>query len=517
MAKVEISKRLVLINAASSVAVRVVNVSVLLWLQQYLLKRISPEEYALYPVLGAAIVFLPLLTGVLTSGLGRYIVEAYAKGDERGVTQIVSTMFPLIFAAGLVVLVGGGVFAWYVDHVLTIVPGRVWEARIMMALMVFAFSFNVILSPFSVGFYVRQKFMLSNALEVGRELLRIGLLFALLLGVSTRVLWVVVASVSAQTAWLLVSRTISCRLVPALRFRVSEIRWEMAKELTSFGGWMILGQLAEMIRTALDPLVLNKFATAVDVTSFHLGSLPLSNIQGLSSLVQQPLQPQLTAMHAAGAKDRLQNAYLRGGRYALWASLFVAIPLMVYSRELFQVYLGPKAELYKAAATVMVLLLAIFPVVYGHVMLANTAIATAQVRLLAIWAVVVQMLNLGLTFYFVGVLKMGAVGSALATFLVLTFVWPLLNWPLGLRLAGVSWGRWFRETAFPGFLPAVVGAAACLTLKFLVHPASWLSLGLCAAAGMGSFLAALFLLCLRPVDKYDLRQTVARVFSRHRG
>lgn len=95
MAKVEISKQLVLVNAASSVVVRVVNISVLVWLQQYLLKRISAEKYALYPVLGAAIVFLPLLMGVLTSGLGRYIVEAYAKGDERGVTQIVSTMFLL--------------------------------------------------------------------------------------------------------------------------------------------------------------------------------------------------------------------------------------------------------------------------------------------------------------------------------------------------------------------------------------------------------------------------------------
>lgn len=511
MAKVEISKRLVLVNAASSVVVRVVNVSVLVWLQQYLLKRISAEEYALYPVLGAAIVFLPLLTGVLTSGLGRYIVEAYARGDERGVTQIVSTMFPLIFAAGLVVLGGGWVFAWYVDHVLTIAPGRLWEARIMMALMVFAFSFNVILSPFSVGFYVRQKFMLSNALEVGRELLRIGLLFVLLFGVSTRVLWVVVASVAAQTVWLLVSRTISRRLVPALRFRVSEIRWEMARKLMSFGGWTIFAQLAEMIRTALDPLVLNKFATAVDVTSFSLGALPLSHIQGFSALVQGPLQPQLTAMHAMGAKERLQNAYLRGGRYALWASLFVAVPLMVYSREVFGLYLGQKAELYKASATVTVLLLPIFAIVYGHVMLANLALATANVRSWAIRAVVIQMLNLGLTFYFVGVLKMGAVGSALATFLVLTFVWPVLNWPLGLRLAGLSWGRWFRETAFPGLLPAVVGAAVCLALKFLVHPASWLSLGLCAAGGMGSFLAALFLLCLKPADKDDLRRVAARL------
>ena len=138
-------------------------------------------------------------------------------------------------------------------------------------------------------------------------------------------------------------------------------------------------------------------------------------------MVQGPLQPQLTALHATGAKERLQNAYLRGGRYALWAALLLAVPLMVYSRELFGLYLGPKVELYKASATVMVLLLPIFAIAYGHVMLANVALATAQVRSWAARACVIQMINLGLTFYFVGMRRMGAVGSALATFVAMTF------------------------------------------------------------------------------------------------
>ena len=503
MAKVEISKRLILINAASSVAVRIVNVSVLVWLQQYLLKRISAEEYALYPVLGAAIVFLPLLTGVLTSGLGRYIVEAYAKGDERGVTQIVSTMFPLIFVAGLMVLAGGWVFAWYVDHVLTIAPGRLWEARIMMALMVFAFSFNVILSPFSVGFYVRQKFVLSNALEVGRELLRIGLLFVLLFGLGTRVLWVAVASVTAQTAWLLVSRTISRRLVPALRFRLSEIRWAMAGKLASFGGWTVVGQLADMIRNASDPLILNKLATPVDVTCFYVGSLPYGQIRQAPMLLLTPLLPQLTAMHVTGKNEQVQNTYLRGGRYALWVTLFMAVPLMVYARELIKLYVG---ETYGAAATVFILLAASCPVIYGHILVSGVAMATAQMRSWCLRLLIFQLVNLGLTLYFVGIRHMGAVGSALGTFVAMVFVWPVMIWPLGLRLTGLSWGRWFRETAWSGLLPAGVSAVAWLALKILFQPASWLAVGACVAVGMVLYAATLWVFCLQPADRSDLKR-----------
>ena len=78
-ANVEISKRLVFINSASSLLAKVLNVSILVWLQQYLLRRISTEEYSLYPILMAVMLLVPLLTTILISGLSRYIVEAYAR------------------------------------------------------------------------------------------------------------------------------------------------------------------------------------------------------------------------------------------------------------------------------------------------------------------------------------------------------------------------------------------------------------------------------------------------------
>src|SRR2546422_1018991 len=102
--QVAISKRLVLINSASSVVTKVLSATVLLWMHRYLLRRISPEEYSLLPVVMSIVAFMPLLTVTLTAGLGRYVVEAYARGDERRVTQIVSTMFPWLLAASLVLL-----------------------------------------------------------------------------------------------------------------------------------------------------------------------------------------------------------------------------------------------------------------------------------------------------------------------------------------------------------------------------------------------------------------------------
>ncbi len=93
---VPISKRLILVNSASAMVTRLVSMSVLVWVHARLVRRISPEEYSLLAPILALLEFVPLATVVLTSGLGRFIVEAYARNDQRRVTAIVSTMFPLV-------------------------------------------------------------------------------------------------------------------------------------------------------------------------------------------------------------------------------------------------------------------------------------------------------------------------------------------------------------------------------------------------------------------------------------
>ena len=508
--KVEISKRLILINSASSIGTRIINISILVWLHQHLLRRISPEEYSLYPVLMAVMVFAPLLTTILTSGIGRYVVEAYAKGDERRVTQIVSTMFPLLLGAGIMLMVFGWALAWNVGSILTIAPDRLWDAKIMMALLMFSAAIRLPLAPFGVGLYVQQRFVLLNCIRLGTELVRIVLLFTLLLGISTRVLWVVVASVSASICDLLVQVFISHWLIPALKFHPSEIRWTLAKQVMSFGSWNFVGQVANTIRMASDVIILNKLATPLDVTCFHLGSLPHKQLEQGSGVLFAPLQPPLIGMHAAGSNARLRNAYLRGGRYALWVTCFFAIPAIVYSRELIRLYVGTD---YLAAATVMALLLAAFPIAHGNLLMYAVGHAKAQIGQIVRRVAVLQLANLCLTLYLVGFLKMGAVGSALSSFLVGLVGSPLLIYPVGWKLAGVKCKTWVQETLWPGLLPGLAAGMLWIGFRMLSPANSWSILGVYTGIGWLCYLFALFVFCMLPDDRDDLSRLLRKIRS----
>jgi len=507
-ARVEISKKLVLINSASSLVTRMLSISVLIWLQQYLLKRITPEEYSLLPVLYSVMMFAPLITTILTAGLGRYIVEAYAKHDDERVTQIVSTMFPILCATGLIFLAGGWTFAWYIDKVLNIAPERLWDARIMMALLMFSAAITLPLSAFGAGFFVRQKFVLENLIGVATEIFRLSILFTLLFGVNTRVLWVVTASVSAGFLGQVIGVIISRRLVPTLRFRPSHIHWPIAKEITGFGGWSFVMSLANTVRMALDPIILNVCGTPTDVTCFHIGTMAFRHVQGISDTARASLDPPLTALYSKGDTIRLQTVYLRGGRIALWFSLLPALPLFIYAHEFVSLYAGTR---YEQATTVMQLSLLTFPIAYGNTMFFGLCAAMARIRIPAVQVLLMNVLNLFLTILFVALLRFGAIGSALATAFAFAVTYPLFMWPTGRKLVGVSGHTWFKETIVPGLFPGAVSGLVWFLAKLVVAPQTWVSLLGCVAFGASAYIVVLLAACFGLEDKKDLRKMICHL------
>jgi O-antigen/teichoic acid export membrane protein len=484
---------------------------VLVWVHQYLLRRISAEEYQVYPVVMAVLVLAPLATSVLTAGIGRYVVSAFARGERETVTRIVSSVFPPNTALALLFLALGLLLAWFVGDVLTVAPDRVGDARLMLVLLLVGHTFRVILLPFSIGLYVRQKFVWINLLQVGKGFLRIAILFTLLFGVSTRVLWVVVATTAADFVETILLLVFSVRLVPDLRFRPSLYDGKTARSLTSFGLWNLFGYLAYHLRTSAPALILNKLGTAVDVASFHVGSMPDRQLHGLTRAASEPAQPMLTAMDSTGDEAGLRSAYFRGNRYYLWATLCPVVPLIVFAREIVVLYVG---RTYLPAAAVILYLYLSYPFMHSTAMLYRIAVAQARIRRFMLWALVAQAANVLISIYCVAALGLGAAGPAIGTLVTAVLLHVLVYWPVGLRMVDASFREFASETLLPGLLPAAATAGACLGLRSIVAPSSWTIFAAWMAVAVAVYATVLFGLCTRPGDREFIGKLVGRARRR---
>lgn len=513
MSQIEISKKLVVINSASSAVVLVLNLTVLIWLQQYLLKRISPDEYALLPLVMAVMAFSPLLTMVLTGGLGRYITIAYARGDNEEVTRICSTMFPLLLAGGAAFLGIGWFAAWHIDALLEIKPEYLADARMMMALLVFSAAIRLPLAVFSSGFLVRQKLMLQDMIDVGCQLVRIALLFALLFGFGAKVLWVTVALVASELLNLAIATPISVRLVPAQKLRAKLFSRSLAKELTGYGGWGVANQLGEIFKQTMDPILLNRFSSSLDVSIFYLGGIVPRQLRLMMGPLTRPFIPVLAAFHATGDKDRLRNTYLRTARYQAWVSILVAIPAGVFGNELMRLYVGEKFE---GAGLVLSLLLIVGVLNSFNALGVAVAAAIGEMRGIAVRMLAVQSANVAVGLVVVSQLQQGAIGLALSGVVVTLAMESVVVWGYCRKLVSADVRLWLREVVFPTVLPAIVPLIFCATAEHYVTLDSWfLLIGLSAVSAL-LYAVLVLLFGLRPQDRRELVSVMQTVVKRFR-
>ncbi|MBI2378246.1 MAG: hypothetical protein HYV07_29870 [Deltaproteobacteria bacterium] len=500
--KVEVSKRLLLVNSTSSVAARILNISVLVWVQQYLLRRISPEEYSLLPVVTSLMILVPLISYALTSGFGRFVTAAYDEGRLDRVTSIVSTVLPVLATAALLLLVVGGLAAYHVDSIVNVPPDRLWDARIMLGLLVSSAALDLVVSPFVVGFDALQRFVLKNLLAVFSELFRMALLTALLLAEGPRVIWVVASETAASMTLILTLQHLSRRWLPALRFDRAAIDWPSQRELMTFSAWGFVVKTSSFVRTTLNPIILNRLATPLDVACFHLGTIVTKQLQTIGRGAAAASAPMLTALFVRGETEALKQAYLSGNRYSMWLSMAIASPLIALAPELFRLYAG---ESYVLAGTILTLSLMTFPPKYGTTMLPRLASATATQRAYGLALVALQIIDLALALMLTGSLRMGAYGVAIAGVISSWVVIPLLHVPIGAKLSGASLSEYFFQCIGRGMLPCLLALPALFALRWVIQPSTWGSLFLIAAAGSVVYAVGLLTVALGAEDRAMLR------------
>ena len=509
--RVEIDSKIVLINSISAIVERLLTVSVLVWLQQYLVRRISAEEYGIYQVVLALLLFAPLIATVVCSGLARFVTEAYAQGDPWRVRQIASTSAAASAAAGLGILLVGWPMAWQIDRLVTVPPVLVSDARWMLAILTALAALRVAVMPFSVGLHVRQKFVWIHLIGFCSELVRIAVLFSLLFGVSTRALWVVVATAPATLFEVGATVLFSLRQLPLLRFTRSAVSWPSLRPILAFGGWTVLARASTVARTAAGPLLLNRFSSAVAVTSYGLGAMVETRL--FPSIIYPMITtlPMLTAMHATGQDVRLKVSYFRLTRYLAWIFLLVVAPLVIYRHELWRLYLGVSYPSYIVAATVMMLLLLKVALVFPQPAMAQIAAAKNRTRPMALRVLMIEGSAVVLASYLIVVKEWGALGPAAAALITAAIGAPPLLWTMGLELTGASFGEWWRATLRPGLIPVVAATPVWLVLRWWSNPDSWIGLATVGLAGGAVYLAVLLHFCLQEDDRGDLGRLLTAI------
>lgn len=465
----------------------------------YALRKFGDERAAAFGLALAISQPISLLTFGVASAVQRLGSEAYARGDMKRLSEVLSatrTLLAVMAAVAILIVASVSLFGLGFFNV----PEDLrTESGALFVLMGVASASNFRRITERGALYVKQRHDLANLVVMGEAVLRTGLPILLFqLGyVRLEVLggtWALVATASA-----LILQGLRRRLLPQVRLRWLGFTKQTVRDVASFTGWQ---SLAMGGRVAMDD-GLQWVVSAIQELGYNAVGfliLPLRISQGLMRLVvgfAVAMRPAVTNMAVLGRRDTLQRMYHLGTRLAGLVMVPATI-VMITHGEPFIRWIKPK---YVESYPILVVYVVFFAMRTVGVPAEHMILAAGRVKPIGLSQLACAIIGLAAA---VTLAKLEVVGLAgfLAVMYVPAAVRGLVYLPLRMR---AEIGVRLRDTYLQSLLPAVLVGAAPLAvgwgLKHVWPPvAAWEIAIQMAAAGM-SYAAVAWFVVMAPDER----------------
>lgn len=311
-----------------------------LYSSRIILKALGIDDYGLYNAVGGIVALLAFLKSSLTSSTQRFLSYEMGVGDEQKLKQTFSVCLSTHFIIAAVILVlAETVGLWFVNTCMSIPEGREAAANWVYQFSVMTLLVNFISVPYNAATISHEKMTFYAVLSIVDALLKLGFSFALMLTEKDRL--ILYASLMMLTSVLnLLAYIIFCRVKFPETHYMFYFNKDMFKQIFSFSGWVIVGQLAIVGSAQGKNILVNIFHSVAANAAMGVAHQVNAAVTSLTSNFQMAFQPQLTKSYAQGNFEYLNFLIYTASKVSFFLLFIVSLPLVINIDDVLRLWLG---------------------------------------------------------------------------------------------------------------------------------------------------------------------------------
>lgn len=310
-----------------------------LYTSRVVLNTLGVSDYGVYNVVGGIVAMLSFLNSALTAASQRFIAFELGRGDIDKLKKIFCTSVTIHATLAIIIFViAETVGLWFVNTHLNIDADRMVAANWVYQFSIFTFMLTVLSVPYNsciVAHEHMNAFAYISILEVTLKLLIVYLL--LVINYDKLVTYSILVFAVALVIRLMYG--IYCK------WHFEECTYhfildkKLFKEMFSFAGWSIVGNLGFSFKDQVANVILNLFFGTIVNAARGIAMQVNGIISGFSNNFMMALNPQITKLYAAGEIENSVKLVYTGCRYSFFLFMLIAIPVMINLDYLLQLWL----------------------------------------------------------------------------------------------------------------------------------------------------------------------------------
>ena len=317
-----------------------------LYITRLILNSLGASDFGIFQVVGGSIAMLGFLNSAMASATQRFMSYSEGEGDKEKQKRIFNISLLLHFGLSFVVCVALLIAGHFFFHgILNLPEGRVEAAQVVYGSLIVSTMFTVMSVPYAAMLNAHENMRYYAAVGILESLLKLGVAFATVYTLHDKLIVYGILMACVPLVSLTVMRIYchthykECVIAPRKYWDKS-----LMKEMTSFAGWNLMGNVSSVLTMQGMTIVLNAFWGVVANAAHGVANQLSGQVMSFSNNMLKALNPVITKKEGAHERSQMLEFSMTGNKLSFVILSFFAIPFIVEMPYIIKIWLKSPPE-----------------------------------------------------------------------------------------------------------------------------------------------------------------------------
>ncbi len=384
--------------------------AVSLYTSRVVLDKLGVTDYGIYNVVGGVVALLGFLSGAMANAVQRFLSYEIGRGDKESVRNVFSVSVQAhCLIAVFVLIIMEIVGVWYLNTHMNIPNERLSAANWVLQCTLFATMFSIVQVPYNAIIIAKEEMGIYAYISILEAVLKLAIVYLLGLWNFDRLKLYSLLTMVVTVIILTIYHIYCVRKYEEANFKPSK-DFKTLKDITSFAGWNMFGELAWVFSIQGVNIILNLFFGPEVNAARGIAVQVNGAVSRFVNSFQTAVNPQIIKGYASDQYEETKTLLFRSTRFSYYLMLLLSLPLILNMDFILRIWLKSVPE-YTGAFCKLVLISTLISTISN--LLPQIARASGKIRTYQIVVSAFLFLNFPLSYL---VLRLGA--SPLATMTV---------------------------------------------------------------------------------------------------
>lgn len=315
-----------------------------LYTSRVVLNTLGITDFGIYNVVGGIISMAAFLNSAMVAASQRFLSFELGKGNLERLSRVFCASINIHATICLIAfLLAETIGLWFVNTKLNIPDDRMAAANWVYQASILTFIINVMSVPYNSAIVAHEKMSAFAYISILDVVLKLLIVYMLLLFSYDKLIIYSILMVGVVLLIRLCYTFYCKRHFPECKYHfVFDI--PLFKEMFSFVGWSIIGNLGFTFKDQLSNIILNLFFGPAVNAARGIAMQVTTHVKSFSNNFTLALNPQITKQYAARNLEASRKLVYIGGRYSFYLLSLIAIPAILNIDYILKLWLGNVPE-----------------------------------------------------------------------------------------------------------------------------------------------------------------------------